>query len=82
MKIKENIAVSESGFVFDSNSGDSFNLNEIGQEILRLLKDNKTEDEIQAYITNEYDVEPDVFIDSYYDFIRMLSQFNLLENEN
>jgi len=82
MRIKENIAVSESGFVFDSNSGDSFNLNEVGQEILRLLKDEKTEEEIQIYITNEYDVEPDVFVDSYYDFIRMLSQFNLLENEN
>ncbi len=82
MKIKENIAVSESGFVFDSNSGDSYNLNKVGQVILRLLKDGKTEEEIQEYIIQEYNVEQDVLNNAYYDFIGMLRQFNLLENED
>ena len=81
MKIKENIAVSESGFVFDSNSGDSYNLNEVGQVILRLLKGGKSEEEIQEHIIREYDVEQDVLNNAYYDFIAMLRQFNLLENE-
>ncbi|MCK5775955.1 MAG: PqqD family protein [Bacteroidales bacterium] len=82
MKIKENIAISESGFVFDSNTGDSYNLNGIGQEILRLLKDQKSEEDIQTYILNNYDTDQETVINSYYDFITMLGQFNLLENED
>jgi len=82
MKIKENIAISESGFVFDSNTGDSYNLNEIGQEILHLLKENKSEDDIQAFILNNYEIDQETVINSYYDFMTMLRQFNLLENEN
>ena len=82
MKIKENIAISESGFVFDSNTGDSYNLNGIGQDILRLLKDNKSEEDIQTYILNNYDTDQETVINSYYDFMTMLGQFNLLENED
>ena len=82
MKIKENIAISESGFVFDSNTGDSYNLNGIALEILHLLKDNKSEEDIQTYILNNYDIDQETVINSYYDFMTMLGQFNLLENED
>ena len=82
MKIKENIAISESGFVFDSNTGDSYNLNGIGQEILHLLKDNQSEEDIQTYILDNYDTDQETVINSYYDFMTMLRQFNLLENED
>ena len=82
MKIKQNIAISESGFVFDSNTGDSYSLNEVGQSILTQLQKERTEEEIQDYILQVYDVEPEVFSNAYYDFIGMLRQFNLLENES
>jgi hypothetical protein len=42
MRLKKNIAVSESGFVFDPNTGDSFSLNKIGLEIVESLKQNPT----------------------------------------
>ena len=35
MKLKKNIATSESGFVFNPSTGDSFSLNTIGAEILK-----------------------------------------------
>jgi len=38
MKLKNNIAISETGFVFDPNSGDSYSLNTIGKEILEMVK--------------------------------------------
>ena len=38
MKLKRNIAVSESGFLFDPTSGESYSLNEQGLEILNLMK--------------------------------------------
>lgn len=82
MKIKENIAISESGFIFDSNTGDSYNLNPIGQTILKQMKEKKTAVEIQNQLLEEFDVEPDVLDSAFYDFIGMLRQFNLIENEN
>ena len=81
MKVRNNIAVSESGFLFDSNSGDSFSLNETGKQIIKMLNDNKAEEEIKEYFLENYDVEEGIFENNFYDFINMLSNLNLLENE-
>lgn len=82
MKLKKNIAVSESGFVFDPNSGDSFSLNPIGSEILNLLKQEKNQEEIHSFMTNRYDVSPGEFDKYLLDFVQTLKQFNLLENDD
>ena len=79
MKIRSNIAVSDNGFVFDPNNGDSYNLNYIGQEILQLLKSNLSEKEITKAITEKYDVEENTFEQNLFDFIGMLNYYNLLE---
>ncbi len=81
MKVRNNIAVSESGFLFDSNSGDSFSLNETGKQIIKMLNENKAEEEIKEYFLENYDVEEGIFENNFYDFINMLSNLNLLENE-
>lgn len=81
MKVRNNIAVSESGFLFDSNTGDSFSLNETGKQIIKMFNENKTEDEIKEYFLKNYDVEESIFENNFYDFINMLSNLNLLENE-
>ncbi len=81
MKIKENIAISESGFVFDSNTGDSYHLNTTAQIIMKFMKEDKDEDEIQELIMEEYDVDTDTLNLAYYDFLTMLTQFKLSENE-
>lgn len=82
MQLRNNIAISDSGFVFDSNNGESFTLNKIGLEILELLKDNKTESEITNVITNKYDVDTTIFEQNYFDFIGMLRHFNLFEKDS
>ena len=82
MKVKENIAVSESGFVFDSNTGDSYHLNATGQSMLKMMQEGKTEEEMMALMMEEYEVEEDVLSLAYYDFKAMLVQFNLLEHED
>ena len=38
MEIKKNIAISETGFVFDPSTGDSFTLNAVGLEIIGFLR--------------------------------------------
>lgn len=82
MKLKKNIAVSESGFIFDPTSGDSFSLNEVGLEILELLREDKTMEEITTYFTDHYEVDTVSFEKYFYDFVGMLKHFQLIdENE-
>ena len=54
MKIKRNIALSDSGFVFDPSTGDSFSTNPIGLEIIKSLKEGKTKEEIKAHAIKNY----------------------------
>lgn len=81
MKLKKNIAVSESGFLFDPNSGESYSLNKTGQLIVKMISEGKTEDEIKEAILKEYEVESDTLQRYFDEFIMMLQQMNLLEKE-
>ena len=81
MKIKKNIAVSESGFIFDPTSGESYSLNPVGTEIVNLLKNDRSYEEIKEVILQKYDVDDISFEKYYFDFINMLKQFNLIEHE-
>jgi hypothetical protein len=79
MKVKKNIALSETGFVFDPSSGDSFTTNPIGLEIIQLLKHHKTLTEIEAHIIEKYEVDKNTFEKDFYDFISMLTKLKLAE---
>jgi hypothetical protein len=82
MQIKKNIAVSESGFVFNPTTGDSFSINQVGQEILAYLADHKSPAEITSLMTTSYDIDPPSFEKYFYDFISMLKQFELLDEKD
>jgi len=79
MKIKQNIAVSESGFLFDSNTGDSYSLNETGKTIVNMLRENKSENEIKEYFINNYQVEEGTLENNFNDFFIMLQNLQLTE---
>lgn len=82
MKIKKNIAISDSGFIFDPSTGDSFATNPIGLEILQLIKQGKTQQEIGAQILEGYATDAASFEKDYYDFVSMLQKLKLTdENE-
>jgi hypothetical protein len=72
MKIKKNVAISESGFIFNPTTGDSFSTNPIGLEIIRMLKDEKSKDEIRSAILAKYATDESTFEKDYYDFVMML----------
>lgn len=82
MKIKSNLAISESGFVFDPETGDSFTLNFTGKDILNQINQGISLNDIQKNILEKYDVESDSLEMNFYDFISMLKHYNILqENE-
>ena len=61
MRLKRNIAISESGFLFDPATGESYSLNVQGIEMLNMLKENKSPAEITDYFIAEYEVDRDDF---------------------
>lgn len=81
MKIKKNIAVSETGFVFDPTSGESYSLNSTGQQIIALMKESRSPEEISAIMTGEYEIDAASFEKYYFDFTGMLRQFHLIEED-
>lgn len=81
MKLKRNIAISESGFLFDPSSGESYSINPIGMEILELLSQGQSREQITQSITNQYEIDPTDFEKYYFDFLNMLKQFQLTEED-
>jgi hypothetical protein len=82
MQIKKNIAVSETGFVFNPTTGDSYTINQVGQVILGYLGENRSLSEITSLMTSSYEIDPPSFEKYYFDFISMLRQFELLDEED
>lgn len=80
LKVSENLAISESGFLFLTTTGETFTTNEIGKKIIQMLQMGKVEDEIIKFITNNYNVDSNTFEKDLSDFITQLNQFNLIQN--
>ncbi|MGZ3883033.1 MAG: PqqD family protein [Bacteroidia bacterium] len=79
MKVKRNIAISETGFVFDPSTGDSFSVNPIGLDIIQLLKQGKSQEDIEKDIIGKYDVDHATFEKDFSDFVNMLAKLKLSE---
>jgi PqqD family protein of HPr-rel-A system len=52
-----NLAVSESGFLFDPVTGHTFNVNATGLAVLQALKTGKSEDQIIEELTESFEQE-------------------------
>ncbi len=76
--VPENIAISDSGFIFLPSTGETFTLNEIGKEIYKLLQSKKTIEEISSEILKEYDVDALTLERDIEDFVLRLKSLNLL----
>ena len=78
MQLKENIVITETGFVFDPDTGESFSVNPIGRELLEKIRQQLDAGEITNQITERYDVDAIRFQRYFDDFLIMLRHFNLV----
>ena len=78
MKVNKNIAVSETGFVFNPGSGESFTVNSSGTELLNLIIKGSSYQEISLIFLEKYDTTQSTFDQDYHDFIDMLQRYNLV----
>ncbi|GAB3824069.1 PqqD family protein [Hymenobacter sp. 15J16-1T3B] len=79
MKLKKNIATSETGFIFNPATGDSFTANALATEILQLLKQDRSPADIKTLLLNRYDVEPNQLEKDWDDLVAQLRDHQLLD---
>ncbi len=79
MKVRKNIAISDSGFLFNPSTGDSYSINPIGHEVVQLLQDGKSEEDITQHILDNYMVDKSTVEKDLYDFLNMLKNYKLTE---
>lgn len=81
MKVKPELKVNESGFLFDPTSGESYSLNEMGVLYFNWISEGKSIEELKEYVITQYDVDDATFEKSYLDFESRLKNLRLFENE-
>jgi len=82
MKIKKDIALSDSGFVFNPSSGESFSTNGMGVELFNYIKEGKLFSEIRNIILEKYDTNEATFEKDYQDFVAILEYNHLLDTSS
>lgn len=80
MHLKKNIATSESGFIFNPSTGDSYATNPVAADILQFLKQGTAPSSIKEQLLEKYRVDPLRLEQDWDDFINQLKQANLLES--
>lgn len=82
MQINKNIAISDSGFIFNPSTGDSFSTNQVGMEIIRLLKENKSKEELIQEVVSKFNVDAATVEKDLADFSLMLNNYQLTVNSH
>jgi len=75
--VNKNIAVSETGFVFNPGTGESFTVNSTGARLLSLLREGLSDEEIISRMHNEFMAEKEDIERDLSDFKQSLKHYNL-----
>jgi len=78
--IKKNIATNEFGFVFNPATGDSYSSNPVAADIIQLMKDGSSLNEIKKTLLDKYEVDKMTIEKDVDGFVGILKENNLLNN--
>ena len=79
IRVKNNIAIGDTGFIFNPGTGDSYSVNPIGLEIIKLMKEDLKQEDIQKFLHSKYDIDESSLENNIFDFINMLKHHQLTE---
>ncbi len=82
MKITGEIKISDNGFVFNSRTGDSFNLNPFGLELMKYIETENDFDQIKAQILEKYDIDDLSFEKDFYEFCALLKHHQIITQDD
>ncbi len=80
MKLKR-LAISEEGFVFDPETGNSYTVNETGLLILKKLREGLSLEEIAEIMNEEYGISREEALRDIQDFLEAMARFGLWEEK-
>lgn len=81
MHINKNIAISESGFIFNPSTGDSFSTSHIGQDIIRMLQSEKSLEDVMQSVQEKYSVDRQTLEKDLGDFLYMLQSYQIIRED-
>lgn len=81
MHINKNIAISESGFIFNPSTGDSFSTNHLGQDIIGLLQSEKSTEEVIHSLQEKYSIDKQTIENDLGDFLYMLKTYQIIKED-
>jgi hypothetical protein len=76
----KDLAISESGFLFDPYSGATFTLNNSGKYIFQLLMEGIGIDEMESALRKRFEVGEEDLRSDIYEFVDLLKEHHLLPN--
>ena len=79
MKLKRNIAISENGFLFNPETGDSYIINPIAKEIVNHLKEGYDVADVKQLLLDKFEVDLVTLEKNITDFLEMLRHNELLD---
>jgi hypothetical protein len=82
MKIIKEVKISDNGFVFNSNTGDSFSLNPTGLELIRLMSEGREFEEISEAFAAKYELDELTFEKDFYEFCSLLKHHQIIAQGN
>ena len=78
LEIAEEVKISDNGFVFNSKTGDSFNLNPFGLELIKRIAEDKDFESIRDEILEKYDIDDLTIEKDYYEFYALLVHHQII----
>jgi len=76
------LAINQSGFIFDPATGYSYNANDTAIQIINQLIEGQAVEEIVKQLTEDYEVTRDDAVSDVEYFLRVLENYNLVERSN
>ncbi|OMH40167.1 HPr-rel-A system PqqD family peptide chaperone [Desulfurobacterium indicum] len=73
------LAISEEGFIFDPETGNSFTVNKTGLFIINMLKEGKDVEDIVEALTEEFEVDREEAMRDVTDFLEQLRFMGLID---
>jgi hypothetical protein len=82
MRMNQNIAISETGFLFNPSTGESFTLNPVGLKLISYFKEGLSDDEIIKRMLEEYEADEREISRDLLDFKNVLKHYLLVDNND
>ncbi|HKI77529.1 MAG TPA: PqqD family protein [Ignavibacteriaceae bacterium] len=77
-KLQENLAISDSGFLFFPSTGETFTVNELGKLIINNLQAEKSSVDIIRHIIELFDIDQQTAERDFEDYLSQLKNYDLV----